>query len=663
MFDMKIRARMVTKLPASFQATGGLEVSKENGRWTLKPKWEDLAEIGSADIENTEVWTRHKVTGVYNRASLPLVIDGVVRFDSEQSLTDEQKERARENIGAQRASWVNVLDYGATGDGSTDDAMSFDGAAADGMPVFIPKPSSSYNFATEVAQKQVAWLPDPGATWAQIFDGGRFNMRRGKTTAGSNGCNIWRFADRVFVGGAASQFAGDGSGGDAGNSWFSDKDKYPAYLGINATLLVIGDDNPYGVVAAVKSSIPNAAGGGQHVIGVGSAIENDAAGKLAWGFIAEITRRAGASSTYGLEIAAKNDGNNAVMTPNVTPAGVYGLWCAGGGDDAFGGPGANNPTAAVVILANDKPWNSGIMFRKDALANGEAIAMSSEGDGGAHTMRWYNAAGNIVFNFRSSATDAVQWTLDRNNSGLRVSVSNKDLFLIATPGSAVNGLKALASAAGNAVELQATGDDTNVPLRLTPKGSGKVLTAAPVLFDGALLTGASATPGLLIQPAGATAPTWSTNGVGFAVNAGSGFIGNLIDAYVNATRMFTVTAAGAVNIATTGEFIFGARSRLSSPADGVVLLRNSAGSDFSRISFGGTTASFPAMKRNGTALETRLADDSGYAQHNASVIAVADGVTAPSATSGLAKIYVDSADGALKVIFGDGTVKTIVVDT
>ena len=40
-----------------------------------------------------------------------------------------------------------------------------------------------------------------------------------------------------------------------------------------------------------------------------------------------------------------------------------------------------------------------------------------------------------------------------------------------------------------------------------------------------------------------------------------------------------------------------------------------------------------------------------------------DGLTAPSATVGRAKIYVDTADGDLKVIFGDGTIKTIVVDT
>lgn len=44
-------------------------------------------------------------------------------------------------------------------------------------------------------------------------------------------------------------------------------------------------------------------------------------------------------------------------------------------------------------------------------------------------------------------------------------------------------------------------------------------------------------------------------------------------------------------------------------------------------------------------------------------LAVTDGITAPAATTGKAKIYVDVADGDLKVIFSDGVIKTIVTDT
>lgn len=40
-----------------------------------------------------------------------------------------------------------------------------------------------------------------------------------------------------------------------------------------------------------------------------------------------------------------------------------------------------------------------------------------------------------------------------------------------------------------------------------------------------------------------------------------------------------------------------------------------------------------------------------------------DGVSAPAAAAGYAKLYVDAADGDLKVRFGDGTIKTIVTDT
>jgi hypothetical protein len=45
------------------------------------------------------------------------------------------------------------------------------------------------------------------------------------------------------------------------------------------------------------------------------------------------------------------------------------------------------------------------------------------------------------------------------------------------------------------------------------------------------------------------------------------------------------------------------------------------------------------------------------------VLWIGDGVTAPTTTAGFAAIYVDTADGDLKCKFGDGTVKTIVVDT
>ncbi len=44
-------------------------------------------------------------------------------------------------------------------------------------------------------------------------------------------------------------------------------------------------------------------------------------------------------------------------------------------------------------------------------------------------------------------------------------------------------------------------------------------------------------------------------------------------------------------------------------------------------------------------------------------VAFEDGITAPAAVVGQAIIYVDASDGNLKVIFGDGFVATIAVDS
>lgn len=69
-------------------------------------------------------------------------------------------------------------------------------------------------------------------------------------------------------------------------------------------------------------------------------------------------------------------------------------------------------------------------------------------------------------------------------------------------------------------------------------------------------------------------------------------------------------------------------TQINAPSDGVLTIGNNAGTSFSRLQFGGTTASFPAIKRNSASLDIRLADDSGYADFNASNIAASGSLTA-----------------------------------
>lgn len=82
----------------------------------------------------------------------------------------------------------------------------------------------------------------------------------------------------------------------------------------------------------------------------------------------------------------------------------------------------------------------------------------------------------------------------------------------------------------------------------------------------------------------------------------------------------------------SGALRFDTRARIASPADSVLRLTNNAATDFDRLQFGGTTSSFPALKRSSTALQVRLADDSAYSVLDAQLRAQG---TAP-ATSGAA---------------------------
>lgn len=119
---------------------------------------------------------------------------------------------------------------------------------------------------------------------------------------------------------------------------------------------------------------------------------------------------------------------------------------------------------------------------------------------------------------------------------------------------------------------------------------------------------------------GAYSDVFAVDSGGAITHAGS-ITGGALSKYGN----FTADAGGGIN--------FQSRLAFSSPSDGNLLIMNWAGNDFGRLMLGGTTASFPALKRNGTGLDLRLADDSGYSSLAASFY-VSTGGTFRSNASG-----------------------------
>lgn len=86
-----------------------------------------------------------------------------------------------------------------------------------------------------------------------------------------------------------------------------------------------------------------------------------------------------------------------------------------------------------------------------------------------------------------------------------------------------------------------------------------------------------------------------------------------------------------LSLAAASILVWAGRTKASSPSDGVLLVTNNAATDFARIQLGGTTSSFPAIKRNAATVDIRTANDGGYAPLRASVLTALSSGT-PSST-------------------------------
>jgi hypothetical protein len=63
-------------------------------------------------------------------------------------------------------------------------------------------------------------------------------------------------------------------------------------------------------------------------------------------------------------------------------------------------------------------------------------------------------------------------------------------------------------------------------------------------------------------------------------------------------------------------------SQIQEVADGILVLLNKAGTGFTRLCFGGTTAAFPSLSRAGSFINNRLADDSHYSSQRMGTVSL-----------------------------------------
>lgn len=112
----------------------------------------------------------------------------------------------------------------------------------------------------------------------------------------------------------------------------------------------------------------------------------------------------------------------------------------------------------------------------------------------------------------------------------------------------------------------------------------------------------------------------------------------------------TVNSSGSISLANSAAFFWSSRAAIYSPADSFVKLANNANTDFTALQFGGTTASFPEIKKNGAALNFRLADDSADASVTAATASPGTNTTQVATTAFVTAAV--ASGGVVSSVFG-----------
>ena len=147
-----------------------------------------------------------------------------------------------------------------------------------------------------------------------------------------------------------------------------------------------------------------------------------------------------------------------------------------------------------------------------------------------------------------------------------------------------------------------------------------------------------------------------TNSVTLTVGAS-----NLLTLNGGLTIGGTFLGAGNVRAGAGSYFYFNGGSQIGSPADGNVLLQNSGGSTFGLLQFGGTTSSFPALKRVTNTVQARLADDSGFATIVAAKFTLGSGTIIASPSNGITQLTNAAETDFTRLILGTNDTSGIAI--
>ena len=398
--------------------------------------------------------------------------------------------------GVFRNEWVPEQDY-AIGDTVRDGRFSEN---SNRLYIAAVAHRSGSNFTSDVAASR--WRLYVDASQPVDYDDTILSAPTGYFFE-ADGARVHRLNDRLLLGAAT---AADGStlGGGVGADWFS------AGTGISAglswvtylsTVALVTQNGTIGFSAASRASdVPSGLGTRQISIPfVGIAIMDRTGGGppywTSYGAYFEARMEPVAASTgtvIGIEIDAINFGVAAgEPTPSrlQTLGGATALWLASGGDPANHGRSIGPAQLAIGIVPNGETFEAGIVFHAEAIEGtdgttgfGPAIRMATR-----HLIDWWAPGTGPTYGERttfitSTATGPVASLQFQDGGTILVTPGGKMTFGVTNVADAVNGLGVVPAVLGETPYFEAFGDNSNVPIRFKPKGTGDVQVVAPYLL-------------------------------------------------------------------------------------------------------------------------------------------------------------------------------------
>jgi hypothetical protein len=277
-------------------------------------------------------------------------------------------------VQAKLRQYVSVMDFGAVGNGTTDDTAAFTAAGSYASVVEVNIPKGVYLLNSNPA-------PTGNVTWV---------VNNGASFTGSG--TLTYIGNRIVSRGAFKSIESDSS----------------FYNGIFGYLESNAAETGYGIIG-LHGSTQSVGGNGLNSsvnIAVAAFSTNNLVGNLggAWGIYSTVLRKAASGSAHGMEIDVANMGNTVPLYP-ATPffSGLTsGIWCCTGGESseptAGGSPGV--ASVGLAFIQNDlqtvktAKFEKGILFHNLAINGADGTGGSNVGTAIAfatgHAMQWYN---------------------------------------------------------------------------------------------------------------------------------------------------------------------------------------------------------------------------------------------------------------------------------